>query len=340
QLNKLGNTIYDLKDIKINKGDNVFVRKSTLNQMRRDATELLFEKGAVNYNRPDIEELSKNEVFNFRKIEQKSSPKISLKINSIDEIYLIDKVKIKRVYIPYSLDMNIVNNIDGVEKYLWIPNIVSKSDYISFKNNMSLYEEIFDGVCVNNIGTFHFFRQKSKLNIHCGRFFNIINTFSVKLLQDKGAEGFTFTVESNIKDIESIMKYSSIKSEIVAHKFVQLMVMKNCPMSLVRNCKNQEDCNKCMYQNKYQLKDRKGVNFNVERESRLTHIYNSVPLTLIGKITDFVKSGIEYFMIDTKWEDNIEEIIDAIYCEINGVQTSNVLRENNFTRGHYLKNIL
>ncbi|MDD2495230.1 MAG: U32 family peptidase, partial [Tissierellia bacterium] len=53
QLNKLGNTIYDLKDIKINKGDNVFVRKSTLNQMRRDATELLFEKGAVYYNRPD-----------------------------------------------------------------------------------------------------------------------------------------------------------------------------------------------------------------------------------------------------------------------------------------------
>lgn len=340
QLNKLGNTIYDLKDIKINKGDNVFVRKSTLNQMRRDATELLFEKGAVYYNRLDIEELSNNEVFNFGKIKQKSSPKISLKINSNDELHLIDKVKVKRVYIPYSLDMNIVNKIDGVEKYLWIPNIVSKSDYISFKNNMSLYEEIFDGVCVNNIGTFHFFRQKSKLNIHCGRFFNIINTFSVKLLQDKGAEGFTFTVESNIKDIENIMKYSSIKSEIVAHKFVQLMVMKNCPMSLVRNCKNQEDCNKCMYKNKYQLKDRKGVNFNVERESRLTHIYNSVPLTLIGKITDFVKSGIEYFMIDTKWEDNIEEIIDAIYCEINGVQTSNVLRENNFTRGHYLKNIL
>lgn len=340
QLNKLGNTIYQLKDIKINKDDNVFVRKSTLNQMRRDATEYIFEESALIYNRPNVEELTVNEVFNFNNKKQKSSPKISLKINSEDEMHLIDNVKVKRVYIPYSLDMNIVNEIEGVEKYLWIPNIVSKSEYILFKNNMSIYEEIFDGVCVNNIGTFHFFKQKSKLKIHCGSNFNIINTFSTELLKEKQAESFTFTVESNIKDIESIMRNTLIKSEILAHGYVQMMVMKNCPMSVVRGCKYQEDCNKCMYRNKYQLKDRKGVYFNIERENRLTHIYNSVPLTLIGKMNDFVRSGIEYFMIDTKWEDNIEEIIDAIYCEINGVQTSNVLIENNFTRGHYLKNIL
>jgi len=109
---------------------------------------------------------------------------------------------------------------------------------------------------------------------------------------------------------------------------------------MLKNCKNLQDCDKCEYKNKFALKDRKEAYFNIEREDHLTHIYNSVPLTLIGKVSDFVKNNIEYFFIDTKWLEDPEEIIDALYCEINGVQTSNVLIENGFTRGHYLKNIL
>jgi len=340
QLGKLGSSIYNLKNLKICLDDNVFLRKSTLNQIRRDATEYLYEEGAMFYNRPDIGEISHDALFNFDLKKIKSKPIISLKINSNEEIELVDKVKIKRVYMPYNLNLELMRNIDGVEKYLWIPNIVSKSEYNLFKKNIALYEELFDGVCVNSVGSFHFFTQKSKLKIHCGSTFNVINTFAAELLKDKGAEGFTFSVEANIKDMESVMNNVSIKSEIITYAYVQLMVMKNCPMSLVKNCKNIEDCEKCSFKDKFALKDRKGVYFNIERENRLTHIYNSVPLTLIGKTTDFIRSGIEYYFIDTKWEENIEEIIDAVYCELNGVQTYNVLRENSFTRGHYLKNIL
>lgn len=340
QLSKLGNSIYELNNLEISLDENVFVRKSTLNQLRRDAAEMLYAKGAVYYNRNNIKNITRDEIFSYRGIKEEKQPKLSLKINSNDELYLADKVKVKRIYIPYDLNINLVKEIDVKEKYLWLPNIISKAEYNIFKNNMKFYEEIFDGVCVNNAGSFYFFKENSKLKIHCGPFFNIINTFSANLLEERGAEGFTFSVEANIRDMESINKHSSINSEIVAHEFVQLMVMKNCPMSLIKNCKNLQDCEKCSYKNRYALKDRKGVYFNVERNRRLTHIYNSVPLTLIGKIDDFVQADIEYFMVDTKWLDNPEEIIDAIYCEINGVQISNVLKENSFTRGHYLKNIL
>lgn len=339
QLNKLGNTIYEMNNLEISLDESVFVRKSTLNQLRRNATEILYSKGAVYYNRKKINNITRDEAFLYRE-KDKIQPKLSLKINSDDEIYLVDKVKVKRIYIPYDLNLDLVKNIDVDEKYLWIPNIISKAEHSLFNNNMKLYEEIFDGVCVNNVGSFYFFKENSKLKIHCGPFFNVINTFSANLLAERGAESITFSVEANIRDMESINKYSSVKTEIVAHEFVQLMVMKNCPMSLVKNCKNLQDCEKCNYRKSYALKDRKGVYFNVERKNRLTHIYNSVPLTLIGKVDDFVRANIEYFMVDTKWLDDAEEIVDAVYCEINGVQTSNVLKENSFTRGHYLKNIL
>lgn len=341
QISKLGSTIYKLKTLSIKKDDGVFIRKSTLNQIRRDATEQLYELGAYIYSRPDLDEFSQNALFNFDNKKSGVKPSLSLKINSVEDVELIDPVKIKRVYVPYDLDFECLNNInDNVEKYLYIPNIVSKAQYSLFEKKIKTYDKLFDGVCVNNVGSFNFFKQKSKLKVHCGSFFNLINTFTAELLKEQGAEGFTFSVEANIRDIQSVTANVDIKSEIVSHAYVQMMVMKNCPMSVLKNCKNQIDCNKCEYRSKISLKDRKGVHFNIERENRLSHIYNSVPLTLIGKTDDFVRSNIDYYFVDTKWEEDIEDIIDALYCEINGVQTSNVLRENNFTRGHYLKNIL
>ncbi|HBD64722.1 MAG TPA: hypothetical protein DC038_09845 [Clostridiales bacterium] len=340
QLSKLGNSVYSLGDINVDSQEDVFIRKSSLNQLRRDAVEMLYEMGANRYGRKETKAVTRNEAFPEVPDKQEGHPKVSLKINSEDEVYLIDKVKVKRVYIPYDLNMDIVKNIDVEEKYLYIPNIVSKAQYNMFKNNMNLYEELFEGVCVNNLGSFYFFKENSSLKIHCGPFFNIINSFSARLLEERGAEGFTFSVEANIRDIEGIMRNTSARSEIAAHEYVQMMVMKNCPMSMLKKCKNLEDCSSCEYRNTYSLKDRKGVYFNVERKNRLTNIYNSVPLSLLGKTNDFVSSGIEYFLVDTKWLENAEEVVDAMYCEINGVSTDGVLKGNNYTRGHYLKNIL
>lgn len=339
QLSKLGNTIYELGQLKIEKDDGVFIRKSTLNQLRRDAVESLYEKCGRFYDRNEISNLSYNDIFPFNE-KEKISPKLSLKINDLKELTYVDKVKIQRLYVPYYLNLEHVKKTEVEEKYLWIPNIVSKANYKVLKDNIELYEEIFDGVCVNNVGSFYFFKENSKLKIHCGPFLNIINTFSGELLKEKGADSFTYSVETNIRDMESIENHTSLSTEIVAHEYVQLMVMKNCPMSMVKNCKNLQDCEKCEYKSKYQLKDRKGIHFNIERDNRLTHIYNSVPLTLIGKTYDFVNNNIEYFFVDTRNLDEPEEIIDALYCEINGVNTSDVLQDNKFTRGHYLKNIL
>ena len=339
QLSKLGNSIYELEGLEIRKDQGVFIRKSTLNQLRRDAVEILYEKCGNYYGRKEVRTLSYKDMFSLSS-KKRQSPALSLKINSIDELKYADSIKVKRLYAPYYLNADHLKNIEVEEKYLWIPSIVSKADYKVLEENLKVYEEIFEGVCVNNPGSFYFFKKNSKLKLHCGPFFNIVNTFSIELLKEMGAESFTFSVETNIRDMESIMKHTSLKSEIVAHEYVQLMVMKNCPMSMIKNCKNLQDCEKCSYRNKYQLKDRKGVHFNIERQNKLTYIYNSVPLTLIGKAYDFVKTNIEYFFIDTKNLEEPEEIIDALYCEINGVKTPDVLQENKFTRGHYLKNIL
>lgn len=344
QLSKLGNSIYKCSDIKIHIEEGVFVRKSTLNQLRRDITDKIYEIDAKKYNRDKIEYITYKDLFENNKIDStRSNPKISLKINDESEISLIDPVKIKRVYIPLNFNIEEMKKIKDykVEKYLWLPNIVSKIDYNMLRKNIKLYSDLFDGVCVNNYGTLNFFiEQNMDLKIQAGPFFNIINSYSAKLLENEMVKGFTFSIESNIADMESIINHTKLETQIIAHSYVQMMVMKNCPMSMIKKCKNQEDCNTCSYHNKYLLKDRKGMYFNIERKNKLTNIYNSVPLTLIQKTHDFVDLGINMFLIDTKFEKNVEEIIDAMYCELNGLDVESILKDKNFTRGHYFKNIL
>ena len=345
QLNKLGNTVFKLNNLQIDFDENAFARKSTLNQLRREAVDKLYELKANVYKRNKVDRISKIELFNKAQRENKK-PTISFKINSVDDIKYIDNTKIGRVYVPYNLDVSSVINIKNVEKYLYIPNVVTEDTYDYLISNLKRYEDIFDGVCVNNIGTYRFFEKHSKLKIHCGYFFNVINTYNAIALQEKGANGITFSVEANIKDIESISEHTDIKTELVSYAYVQLMTMKNCPFSVVKGCKSSGNCSVCEYRTGYKLKDRINVNFNIEREAenKLTTLYNSVPLTTIGKTNEFLDYDINYYFIDSKWAEDIKSVIDVLDKEIKDKYVENdeydILKSNSFTRGHYFKNIL
>lgn len=360
QLNKLGNTVFKLNKLQIDFDENAFAGKSTLNQLRRDAVDKLYELNANYHKRKNIKRINRQELFVGSSFiaREDIKPKISLKINSEDDLKSIDISKIGRIYVPFNLGLSdklktYLVEID-IEKYLYMPNIVGDDIYNYLTDNLSSYENIFDGVCVNNIGSYSFFEKYSKLKIHCGYFFNIINSYNVKTLQEKGAEGITFSVEANIKDIESISEYTGIKTELVSYAYVQLMTMKNCPFSVLKACKSSGNCSVCEYRTGYKLKDRINVNFNIERvlklselkfhKNRLSILYNSVPLTTIGKTNEFLDYNINYYFIDSKWAEDINAVIDVLYKEINEQYIENseydILKSNSFTRGHYFKNIL
>jgi putative protease len=271
-------------------------------------------------------------------------PRISLKINSEHDLKHIDLSKIGRIYVP----INLVNSLeavnDTIERYLYVPNVVSEDMYEYLKENIKSYENIFDGVCVNNIGTYSFFEKHSKLKIHCGYFFNIINSYNAKALQERGAEGISFSIEANTNDIEAISENTSLKTELVSYAYIQMMTMKNCPFSALKSCKSQGNCNACEYREGYQLKDRLGINFNIEREDKISKLYNSVPLTTIGRTSDFLDYNIDYYFVDSKWVEDINSVIDVLYKELNEEYVDNneydILKSNSFTRGHYFKNVL
>ncbi len=350
QISKFGNTVFILGNLHIDYDEGAFVGKSTINKLRREAIDKLYDLNTNCYNRKAVKRINRDELLKLIKspktVDHKS--KISLKINSEHDLEHVDFSKVGRIYVPIYLANNMDSfndNInDNIEKFLYLPNVVSKDMYEHLKENMHKYEEDFDGVCVNNIGSFAFFKKYSKLKIHCGYFFNIINSYNTKALQEQGADGICFSIEANIKDIETICDNTSLNTEIVAHAYIQMMTMKNCPFSVLKSCKSHGNCDACEYRVGYQLKDRLGINFNIEREDKISKLYNSVPLTTIGKTSDFLDYNINYYYVDSKWVEDINSVIDVLYKEINEEYVENneydILKSNSFTRGHYFKNVL
>lgn len=345
QISKLGNTIFKIKSFNIQCEEGSFVKKSELNEIRRMCTKKLYEVRANIHNRIKEEEITKFDLNNLVDINKlkKVDSKISFKINNLDDLKYIDN-RISRIYVPYDFNIEYIKDIKCNEKYLCIPNIMSEEQYNYCLENMSIFEENYNGVCVNNIGSFYFFEKNSKLIIHCGYFFNIINKYNVDYLFRKGARSVTLSCESNIKDIKSISEFSNCKIEIPAYMYVQLMTMKNCPFSVLKGCNSKGNCEKCEYSKEYMLKDRKNKYFNIERDNNISRLYNSVPVTILDRVNKFSDSNIDYYLIDSKFTKNVDVIINMLYGELHNEDISSyvgdVLEENKFTRGHYFKNIL
>lgn len=353
QLEKLGDTIYTVGKISIKRDEDIYVKKSILNKIRRDAVNKLFEKSGILYDRNkdinvsnEIQRIKYEGIANKKKSDDRNR-KISLKVSKNIDLKNIDLTKIGRIYIPFisDIDINKIRSNSNLEIYLWVPNIVSNDVYRGFIKENEFISENYDGVCVNNVGAFNFFSKETKLDIHCGYFMNILNAYSTKMIEEKGAKGYTFSVESNVKDIESMSYDASTNTEIVAFSHIQLMTMKSCPMSLIKRCDSYDNCNKCTMYNKYEIRDRKGKIIKIDRVNDITRFYNNLPLSILGKIDKFKKANIDYYFVDCNFVKEIGAVIDYLYMEINNLYVKensniNLLQENTFTRGHYFKNVL
>ena len=127
------------------------------------------------------------------------------------------------------------------------------------------------------------------------------------------------------------------------------MVTKHCPMSLIKKCNNNLNCNECSFREGYGLKDRKNKIFAFTRKNEITTIYNSVPLMVLEELEDIYNSGINMMRLDFSFEkEGIEIIQNAFYDYINGNLRKKEIEEiidyckekTGITRGHYFRGVL
>lgn len=191
-LNKLGDTVYEVEDLIIKMDDNIFVNLKDLNEIRRQAIELL------NIARMKVKPYRSGEY----NIEVDNYPRLRNRNVLIedDDMYLKVKDSYDKVY---------TNNLALYHKYpdtiYMLPRVIED------------YPLINSEVAVEELGGIMMYQKFST-----GAFLNVCNSYSLALLHSMGADKVTLSYELNKEDIASII--SSYEKRYHKHPNVEIIV--------------------------------------------------------------------------------------------------------------------
>lgn len=249
-------------DIEINEG--IFLRKKTINKLRRDAIALLKEKLARPYKREKIT-IKKPQLGGEKHISAEKN--IELMTNQINPELLkgFDKVYIKS-YDPKYKDFNLYLNLD------------SHMDYEIEELLAYLKENSIKGVIFNNYRDLAFIDdfKKAGIKIRIGRYLNVMNSYAFDFYS-----GFAERIESSVENtLQTINQNSkSYPVEAMTYGRIELMNMVHCPFSTIKKC-GLVGCETCKF--------RQGELVNINKD-RMKIIRNNG----ISKIYPYNIAGIE-----------------------------------------------
>lgn len=246
QLKRLGETPFVLKQLNIEKDDNIYVNNKDLNEVRRFAIEKLIKLRTyqVNY-------LKSNyycEVPNFK-------PQRDLNV-LLEDSKFYQQIKDYKINNIYSDDLVFVQNTSDSRIILKLPRVIN--EFVQYDYPLMIGE----------IGSLS---QKKKVVSDFS--FNVTNSYTLAFLHSLGLERVTLSYELEITDIENIVesyikRYSKKPNiEVIIYAREEMMVSK---FSL----------NKLYNEDLLYLADRFNNNYSVKEKNNLMYIYNYKPRSL------------------------------------------------------------
>ncbi len=356
QLSKLKDTVYYINNIDIKLEEGSFMPVSEINKMRREGIDSL-DNIRKNFNNRipisnDEYRDRTSKYFTFNKIDSELKDKISVSVLKKEQFEELDLNKLDRLYLGFYDGLQeaaLKAKERGKEIYLLTDKILYMKDFDSLKKNIELVADLIDGVSVSNIGTLQFVKDNFNLKIHGDIGLNVFNSFTIDLLKDQGLKSITLSPELTMNQIKDICNKNATIYETIGYGYLPLMVTKHCPMSLIKNCKDDLNCKSCPYSKGYGLRDRKGIDFYMERSHGFTTIYNSVPLMVLDSLDQIYENQVNMVRLDFTFENkNIKELQEIYYNYANGIISKDEVNrfmkqyrnKNNITKGHYFRGVI
>ena len=344
QIQKLGNTPYELSSISTILDEGVSLPISILNQMRRDCIELLNEERIKIKNRNyKSEKIAYNPIIAHKTI----GKKIRAKVKNLEQLKAALECDIDSVYYEdiITLDKAQEMGIKYNKKVIYSsPRIIRNEEYKHLEKTKKLN---LKGVQVGTLGAMDYFKGK---NLSIDYYLNAFNSETMNHFKNEGATSLCISQELNLNEIKETLKYTDIEVEAVVYGFATMMVTEYCPMGvLVRDCKKDKRAAKCN-QSIYALKNFKGDMFRISQDvfCRST-IYNSNITCMLDNLEEVNKSGIDVFRLDFTHESEqvVKEVIEAHIEVLNNnyrmgskaTKLYNYLDEIGTTSAHYYKGV-
>ena len=314
QLNKTTDTNFEFKQINIEMDDNIYIPKiSSINALRRDALNALYQKGINNFTRVLPSKLPSTEL-----VHQHVFPSIrtySVLLNSIDTSMDYSSLKnVDRVYIPLKFfikkefESKLLEISQFTDCYIDIPTIVRDNFRNVFYNNFDEKVNKFNikGLVISNLSGIEFMmKYVGKLDIVSKYTLNIYNNHTIDELKKVGVNRVTISPELDTDTLIDLCNNSSLPTEFLVYGKLPVMHIQYCPLGKSNKC--YPTCSmKCKTSNRFYLEDRLGYKFEFvpDNMQTITKIYNSK----INSI-DYSTFPFDSCLISITDEDNLDEII-------------------------------
>jgi len=172
-----------------------------------------------------------------------------------------------------------------------------------------------DGVLVHNMGVLQH-AKRFGLNIIADFSFNILNTNSIRILEELGASRITTSIESSFNDLCMLAENSTIPVECIVHGSLPGMLLEHCLPAMVVTKSNAKGICRlpCRYIN-YALKDEKGEIRPIEVDQYCrNHIMLATDLCVLPYLNSFLMTDVAALRIEAQYyEDDLVETVVNMY---------------------------
>ena len=211
-LSKLGDTAYTAETVTVKKDESIFISKSNINQLRRDAV------SALNDKRTAVKQYFKKEFTVNYSADEPMPPYICCTVNNEEQLAAAIKRPNTRIYIrDFSLYAKYKSSADV---YYFMPGIAGNTE--DYQN---------EKLVIRDTGGIKYTANNS---VVCDYMLNASNSLSLQHMHSNGAKSVCLSAEindDNIKDTCSNYKksYGNYPNcEVLVYGRVQLMALKHC----------------------------------------------------------------------------------------------------------------
>ncbi len=344
---KTGSTPFCIESLELEVDDNIYIGISSINEVRRAATEALQHSILKKSKRKaayQIEQQKQSPIIKTKKLNVLVSTREQFDVVSKDRrvniLYCELTEDFKKNYLRY-IEVCHKNNI---KLYAAFPRIQrSESKEIDI-----LKESNIDGFLVRSPGQFKMVSKTGK-EITIDYSMNVLNQESVSFWLKQGANNVCVSVENNLQEINAI---ANKNCEMVVYGYLPLMITQQCPIGNYAGGKtNGIFCSKKGEDSLYFLKDRKGMKFPLMPDCNqcVCSILNAKPLFTLKFYDEILESttGSVRLIFTKEGSKRTERILNAYAemtkdCTIQSGETKILLHEMNekgSTKGHYFRGV-
>lgn len=338
-ISKLGGTVYNLIDLKLEIDDNIFIPISEINTLRRVALENLDKKYLYDRNFEKIN-------YTLYKPEKKNEKNLSVEVYSLEDLKKIKNFDGLKACIP-------IDRFNReLEELIIKENIKLSGVFQKFQSTRELEEslkilkstEVFGEVYLNNLSQISLLKDLP-IDKVADIGLNVFNKVTISNLLEMGFTRICLSPELNKEQIKEISKDYGEYIEVVAHGLLPVMTMVHCPMSINLGCSINSNCKACKYSKGFYLEDAKGEKFLVERNSNISEIFNSHPIMLSDKIKTYMDYGIGSFKLNLREDiyktiELYKNILNRQNFDDKTVKNNLINKYGNITYGHYNRGVL